>query len=85
LSWKLGTYLVDRLEFDELPEFVLYERPWVSKSTSLGGKTKRTNITYAKYANVIVMLHVAISFNNTSIPCSSVHSSYGRALETVLW
>jgi len=29
------TYLVDRLELDELLEFVWYERPWVSKSTLL--------------------------------------------------
>jgi len=30
----LSRLLMDRLELDELPEFVWYERPWVSKSAS---------------------------------------------------
>jgi hypothetical protein len=50
-----GTYLVDRLEFDELPEFVLYERPWVSKSTSLGKKTEQK--LHMQYTNFTSKLH----------------------------
>jgi hypothetical protein len=45
---KLETYLVERLEFDELPEFVLYERPWVSKSASLK-KDKTENTIHKKF------------------------------------
>lgn len=28
-------YLADKLELEELPEFVVYDKPWVSRSTSL--------------------------------------------------